>query len=107
MMLGIAKGMEHLAQSGIVHKKLCARNIFLAIDQPKIGALGIVDYVTVGCQEPDLTRWTAQEALKSGHNHVWKCDVWSIAVTYWECLTLGEFTAVCLQKVLIYYLFYK
>ena len=81
--------MEHLVQAGIVHKKLCARNIFLAVDQPKIGALGIVDYVTVG-QEPDLTRWTAQEALKSQNYYVWKCDVWSVAVTFWECLTLGK-----------------
>ena len=38
--------------------------------------------------EPDMTRWTAQEAFK-GSNYVWKCDVWSLGVVFWECLTLG------------------
>ena len=87
IMLGISRGMEHLASLGIAHKKLCARNIFLAVDQPKIGSIGIVDYFQSG-QEPDMTRWTAQEAFKS-NNYVWKCDVWSLGVVFWECLTLG------------------
>ena len=87
IMLGISRGMEHLAGLGISHKKLCARNIFLAVDQPKIGSIGIVDYLQNG-QEPDMTRWTAQEAFK-GSNYVWKCDVWSLGVVFWECLTLG------------------
>jgi len=87
IMLGISRGMEHLAGLGISHKKLCTRNIFLAVDQPKIGSIGIVDYLQNG-QEPDMTRWTAQEAFK-GSNYVWKCDVWSLGVVFWECLTLG------------------
>ena len=87
IMLGIAKGMDHLARLGIPHKKLCAWNIFLAEDRPKIGALGITNYSRPG-QEIDLTRWTAQEALKS-EKYVWKCDVWSLAIVYWECATLG------------------
>lgn len=60
MMLGIAKGMDHLASLGIMHKKLCARNIFLAMDQPKIGAVGIVDY-TRPRQELDLDRSRGDE----------------------------------------------
>ena len=87
IMMGIAKGMDHLAKLGISHKKLCAWNIFLAEDQPKIGAIGVTTYSRPG-QEPDMTRWTAQEALKS-QNYVWKCDVWSLGVVFWECATLG------------------
>ena len=88
MMLEITQGVEYLAKSGLVHKKLCARNIYLAHNhQPKIGAIGIIDYI-VHNQDPDLTRWTAPEAYK-GPNYVWKCDVWSLGVVFWECLTLG------------------
>ena len=90
MMLDVTQGLEHLAKYGIVHKKLCAQNIFLSHNQQaKIGAIGIIDY-TNDATETDMTRWTAPEAYKSGRNYVWKCDVWSLAVVYWECITLGK-----------------
>ena len=87
-MMEITQGLEHLAKSGINHRKLCARNIFLANNQAKIGAIGIIDYVN-NDHEPDMTRWTAPEAYKSGSNYVWKCDIWSLAVVFWELITLG------------------
>ena len=57
----------------------------------KIGQNGISLYLSNSIDdiELDLTRWTAPEAYKSGSNYVWKCDIWSLAVVYWECLTLG------------------
>jgi len=65
------------------------KNIFLSQNQQaKIGAIGIIDY-TNDDTETDMTRWTAPEAYKSGKNYVWKCDIWSLAVVYWECITLG------------------
>ena len=88
IMLEISQGMDHMAKSGLHHKKLCARNIYLTHNnQPKIGAMGIIDYISNGV-DPNLTRWTAPEAYK-GSNFVWKCDVWSLAVVFWEILTLG------------------
>ena len=45
-MLDITQGLEHLAKYGIVHKKLCTRNIYLSHNHAKIGAIGIIDYTT-------------------------------------------------------------
>jgi endothelial-specific receptor tyrosine kinase len=87
VMLGISRGMDHLSKMGILHRKLCSRNIFLANDQPKIGAVGITSFAKPG-QEVDLSRWTAQEAFKS-NNYISKCDVWSLGIVLWECSTLG------------------
>ena len=71
-----------------MHKKLCARNVFIANNEiPKLGAVGIVDYSKAGL-DLDLSRWTAQEALRSS-SYVSKCDIWSYGILLWECATLG------------------
>ena len=101
MMLDVTQGLEHLAKYGIVHKKLCAQNIFLSHNQQaKIGAIGIIDY-TNDATETDMTRWTAPEAYKSGRNYVWKCDVWSLAVVYWECITLGKLRRLFSEYIML------
>ena len=41
-MLGIARGMRHLAQQGIVHRDLAARNVLLSAKfEPKIADFGL------------------------------------------------------------------
>ena len=88
IMMDMTQGLNHLSRQGLVHKKLCSRNIYLTQNyRAKIGSVGITDYVTQG-QDPDLIRWTAPEVFKQV-NYVWKCDIWSLGVVFWECLTLG------------------
>ena len=79
----------HAKKFQIFHRKLCARNVFMVNNCPKIGGLGIADYSKPG-QEADFTRWTAQETFQS-RNYAAKCDVWSFGILMWEVLTLGGF----------------
>ena len=70
-----------------MHKKLCARSVFITEGEAKIGGIGLADYSRAG-QEIDSLRWTAQEAIKS-KMFVTKCDVWSFGILMWEVFTLG------------------
>ena len=70
-----------------MHKKVCARSVFISEGEAKIGGIGLADYSKAG-QEIDPLRWTAQEALKS-KMFVTKCDVWSFGILMWEAFTLG------------------
>ena len=90
-LIGVARGMNHLSNLRICHRRLCASNVFLSCGVSKVGGFGISHTSPWGKagKELDLTRWTAQEALRS-QSFVSKCDVWSFGVLIWEAFTLGE-----------------
>ena len=86
-------------QLQILHRKLCARNVFLCGTNGrsvKVGGFGIADFAPSN-EEVDVTRWTAQESLRwsrsqSQLHYASKCDVWSFGCTMWEIATLGKAT---------------
>jgi serine/threonine protein kinase len=86
-LIQVADGMDYLSNRKIMHRKLCASNIFMFDDIVKVGGIGLSDYSKTG-KELDLLRWTAQEALKS-KMYASKCDVWSFGILMWECFSLG------------------
>jgi len=86
-LIQVADGMDYLSNQKIMHRKLCASNIFMFDDIVKIGGIGLGDFSKTG-KELDLQRWTAQEALKS-KMYASKCDVWSFGILMWECFSLG------------------
>ena len=84
-----------IAKFQILHRKLCARNVFLCGTNGravKVGGFGIADFAPPN-EEVDATRWTAQESLRSRSqsqlHYASKCDVWSFGCTMWEIATLG------------------
>ena len=84
----------HFAPFQILHRKLCARNVFLCGTNGravKVGGFGIADFAPPN-EEIDVTRWTAQESLRSQSqlHYASKCDVWSFGCTMWEIATLGK-----------------
>ena len=73
---------------------MCARNVFLCGTDGravKVGGFGIADFAAPN-EEVDVTRWTAQESLRSQSqlHYASKCDVWSFGCTMWEIATLGK-----------------
>ena len=78
----------------ILHRKLCARNVFLCGSEAKVGGVGLADYSKAG-KEIDPLRWTAQEAIKSTM-YASKCDVWSFGILMWEVFTIGNYHALVL-----------
>ena len=85
----------YFAHDKVLHRKLCARNVFLCGTNGravKVGGFGIADFAPPN-EEIDVTRWTAQESLRSRSqsqlHYASKCDVWSFGCTMWEIATLG------------------
>ncbi|XP_042877547.1 putative tyrosine-protein kinase Wsck [Penaeus japonicus] len=88
ILLGVARGMNHLASLRVTHGQLCARNVVL-IDsiRPKVTGFGLLHYHN-DLYVPEYKRWHAEETLRSKVS-VPKSDVWSFACLMWEVATLG------------------
>lgn len=86
--VGIARGMDYLTSKKITHTQLAARNVLMADGiVPKVTGCGIARYSKYR-ENPDYTRWTAQEIFRS-RPHVSKSDVWSFGCVLWEICALG------------------
>jgi serine/threonine protein kinase len=100
----ISKGMEHIQAKGILHRKLAARNVFLA----RSAAVGLIAKVSgfgpmrgeegkYGKKVADRIpiKWMAPESLtkEEGKERVYtkETDVWSFGITLWEIYSLGLF----------------
>jgi len=89
---GIAAGVGHLHEEGIVHRDLAARNVLLdSTLVPKIGDFGmsrVVDSAESGSTMNNLgpVAWMSPESLKNS-SYSKKSDVWSFGICVWECAT--------------------
>lgn len=91
----IAKGMEHVASKGIVHRDLASRNILVSKDKIcKVADFGFARRVTDDCAyerttaNPVPVKWMAPEALVE-NRFTSKSDVFSFGILMWEIVTLG------------------
>jgi len=88
LMVGVARGLDHLAKCKILHGQICARTVLVVGgERAKLAGLAMSDCQRGG-DKLDMTRWMANEALRS-NNFTAKCDIWSLGCLLWEMATLG------------------
>jgi proto-oncogene tyrosine-protein kinase Ret len=90
----IAKGMTYIAQGGVIHRDVAARNCMIgAGGRIKVSDFGMAverGYYRVasGKTEKVPVKWMAPESIED-HIYTHKTDVWSFGVTCWEVFTCG------------------
>ncbi|XP_038068801.1 angiopoietin-1 receptor-like [Patiria miniata] len=91
--LDVAKGMEHLSNTGIIHRDLAARNILLSEDlTAKVSDFGLSRGEEIYVQKSSTgipVRWLAIESL-TRRVYKSKSDVWSFGILLWEIVTFGS-----------------
>ncbi|XP_038066662.1 phosphatidylinositol phosphatase PTPRQ-like [Patiria miniata] len=91
--LDVAKGMEHLSNTGIIHCDLAARNILLSEDlTAKVSDFGLSRGEDIHVQKSSTRfpiRWLAIESLRR-RVYQSKSDVWSFGILLWEIVTYGS-----------------
>ncbi|XP_038055914.1 tyrosine-protein kinase receptor Tie-1-like [Patiria miniata] len=88
----VARGMDHLSDTGIIHRDLAARNILLGEDlTAKISDFGLSRGEDIYVQKSQTrvpSRWLAIESL-TRRVYKSKSDVWSFGIVLWEIATFG------------------
>ncbi|XP_022097095.1 tyrosine-protein kinase receptor Tie-1-like [Acanthaster planci] len=89
----VAKGMQHIAASGVIHRKVAAASILLDENMvPKISGFGLARCAEVIVEKPKKLfpppRWMALESLKT-NTFTSKSDVWSFGILLWEISSVG------------------
>uniref|UniRef100_A0A182XPG9 Tyrosine-protein kinase Wsck n=1 Tax=Anopheles quadriannulatus TaxID=34691 RepID=A0A182XPG9_ANOQN len=85
----VCDGMQFLADSNVVSKKLCARTVYVNTKfEVKVSAFGPPLNAEDTGSPIAISRWHAPEVIKF-QNHSTKSDVWSFGLLIWECCCLG------------------
>jgi len=91
MLLDIAKGMDYLHKSRIIHRDLKSQNCL--VDKNwccKIADFGtskfLIEDATATVYVPRTAQWTAPEVITQ-NSYSDKSDVYSFGIILWECLT--------------------
>ncbi|KOB74400.1 putative tyrosine-protein kinase Wsck [Operophtera brumata] len=84
----IARGIEYLHSSKIIHKRVSCRNIVISESgAAKVAGFGL-SHMRPLHETPDYTRWASHELLRQSRFSA-KADVWSYGCLMWEALTIG------------------
>jgi serine/threonine protein kinase len=96
ILIGIARGMAHLAAAGIVHRDLAARNILLGTtSEPKVSDFGMSRVLNSAGETAQTNsnvgpvRWMSPENI-GDRTFSEKSDVWSFGALIFELITGHE-----------------